>query len=162
MVTGSAIRWLLRGFSAISDQYIDGLRDDALYFRDLSNIERIDVLKGPSAVLYGRGSAGGLINRISKQPGGNHSRLLLRLGSWQDRQLEFDLARNQGAAAWRVTGAKRAADSFRDQQFLEREAIAPSLLLRLSPATDLLWQADFLQEPARDRFWYSRLPWASG
>jgi catecholate siderophore receptor len=56
----------IRGFTAIYDQYIDGIRDDAMYFRDLSNIERIEVLKGPASVLYGRGSAGGLINRITK------------------------------------------------------------------------------------------------
>ena len=56
----------IRGFSAIADQYVDGFRDDALYFRDLSNIERVDVIKGPAAVLYGRGSAGGLINLSKK------------------------------------------------------------------------------------------------
>jgi catecholate siderophore receptor len=59
----------LRGFSAIADQFVDGMRDDALYFRDLSNIERIEVLKGPAAVLYGRGSSGGLINRITQEAG---------------------------------------------------------------------------------------------
>ena len=59
----------IRGFSAIGDQFIDGLRDDALYFRDLSNIERVEVIKGPAAVLYGRGSSGGLINRVTKKPG---------------------------------------------------------------------------------------------
>ena len=58
----------IRGFTAINDQFIDGVRDDALYFRDLSNIERIEVLKGPASVLYGRGSAGGLINRVAKKP----------------------------------------------------------------------------------------------
>ncbi len=41
---------IIRGFTAIADQFIGGVRDDALYFRDLSNIERIEVLKGPSAV----------------------------------------------------------------------------------------------------------------
>lgn len=46
----------IRGFSAINDQYVDGLRDDSLYYRDLSNVERVEVLKGPAAVLYGRGS----------------------------------------------------------------------------------------------------------
>lgn len=47
----------IRGFSAISDQFVDGFRDDALYFRDLSNVARIEVIKGPAAVLYGRGSS---------------------------------------------------------------------------------------------------------
>lgn len=58
----------IRGFTAITDQFVDRVRDDALYYRDLSNVERIDVLKGPASLLYGRGSAGGLINRVSKKP----------------------------------------------------------------------------------------------
>ena len=71
----------LRGFSAVSDQYIDGLRDDALYFRDLSNIEQVEVVKGPASVLYGRGSSGGLINRITKKPGINKSEITAQVGS---------------------------------------------------------------------------------
>jgi len=59
---------MIRGFSAITDNYVDGIRDDALYFRDMSNVERIEVLKGPASVLYGRGSAGGLVNKINKKP----------------------------------------------------------------------------------------------
>ncbi|HYP72073.1 MAG TPA: TonB-dependent receptor plug domain-containing protein, partial [Variovorax sp.] len=59
---------LIRGFSAISDWFVDGVRDDALYYRDLSDTERIEVLKGPAAVLYGRGSSGGIINRVTKKP----------------------------------------------------------------------------------------------
>lgn len=58
----------IRGFSAIGDMYVDGMRDDALYYRDLSNVERVEVVKGPAAVLYGRGSSGGLINSVSKKP----------------------------------------------------------------------------------------------
>jgi iron complex outermembrane receptor protein len=46
----------IRGFSASNDFYLDGLRDDMQYTRDLGNIERVEVLKGPAAVLYGRGS----------------------------------------------------------------------------------------------------------
>lgn len=49
----------IRGFSASNDFYLDGFRDDMQYTRDLGNIERIEVLKGPAAVLYGRGSTGG-------------------------------------------------------------------------------------------------------
>lgn len=43
----------IRGFTAIADQFVDGFRDDGLYFRDLSNVERVEVVKGPAAVLYG-------------------------------------------------------------------------------------------------------------
>ena len=79
----------IRGFSAIADQFIDGLRDDALYFRDLSNIERVDVLKGPAAVLYGRGSSGGLINRVTKKPGENLGEVAVTVGSWGQQRAEM-------------------------------------------------------------------------
>lgn len=49
----------IRGFDASNDFYLDGVRDDSQYKRDLHNIERVEVLKGPAAVLYGRGSQGG-------------------------------------------------------------------------------------------------------
>ena len=55
----------IRGFDASNDFYLDGIRDDSQYVRDLHNIERIEVLKGPAAVLYGRGSQGGIVNRVS-------------------------------------------------------------------------------------------------
>ncbi|MCW3513546.1 TonB-dependent receptor plug domain-containing protein, partial [Burkholderia cenocepacia] len=58
----------IRGFSSAGDLLLDGMRDDAQYVRSLGNIERVEVLKGPAAALYGRGSGGGVINRITKQP----------------------------------------------------------------------------------------------
>lgn len=138
----------LRGFSAIADQFVDGFRDDALYFRDMSNVERIEVLKGPAAVLYGRGSSGGLINRITKRPGIDHSEVALRVGSHNGRRGEVDIARKLGdtGLAFRVTGAVERADSYRDQQFLDRDAIAPSLLVPLGAATTLLLQAEHLSD----------------
>ncbi|MRV74394.1 TonB-dependent siderophore receptor [Duganella sp. FT92W] len=138
----------IRGFSAISDQFIDGLRDDALYFRDLSNIEQVEVLKGPASVLYGRGSSGGMINRISKKPGADVSEATLRVGSHHGRRAEVDLGRrlDSPGAAFRVTGAIERADSYRDQQFLEREALSPSVQLRLGQATALLVQGEYLHD----------------
>lgn len=58
----------LRGLSARNDFFLDGIRDQGSYTRDIFNIESIEVLKGPSAVLFGRGSTGGGINQISKAP----------------------------------------------------------------------------------------------
>lgn len=119
----------IRGFTAIGDQFIDGLRDDALYFRDLSNIERVEVIKGPAAVLYGRGSSGGLINRITKKPGPDLTEAALSVGAWNARRAEIDFARGAlgPGVGLRVTGAVERADSYRSQQFLKRESVAPSL-----------------------------------
>lgn len=138
----------IRGFTAIGDQFIDGVRDDALYFRDLSNIEQVEVIKGPASVLYGRGSSGGLINRISKKPGIDKNEVALTVGSWNQRRGEFDLARNYDDAgvAFRVTGALENADSYRDPQFLDRKALSPSLLVKLGTDTKLLIQAEYLED----------------
>lgn len=58
----------LRGFSAFNDFFLDGVRDAAVYTRDDFDLQSIEVLKGPAAVLFGRGSIGGAINQVSKAP----------------------------------------------------------------------------------------------
>ena len=134
---------VIRGFTAIADQFVDGVRDDALYFRDLADIERIEVLKGPAAVLYGRGSSGGLINRITKKPqfGETSGEASVGAGSYAWRRATADL--NVGisdTAAFRLNAAVEDSDSYRDQQFVKRHNFAPSLALKLAPQTDLLLQ----------------------
>ena len=57
---------LLRGQATTADFYLDGLRDDSQYYRPLYNVERIEVLKGANALIFGRGAGGGAINRVSK------------------------------------------------------------------------------------------------
>ncbi|MFA7587971.1 MAG: TonB-dependent siderophore receptor, partial [Novosphingobium sp.] len=118
------------------------------YFRDLSNIARIEVIKGPAAVLYGRGSSGGLINRVTRKPGENLASFVLSAGSWDSKRGEFDVGRviGNGGAAFRLTGAVERSGSFRQYQFLDRETIAPSLLLRPGPQTEILLQADYLRD----------------
>ncbi|MCB2082463.1 MAG: TonB-dependent siderophore receptor [Sphingomonadaceae bacterium] len=56
----------IRGQETTADFYLDGLRDDAQYYRSLYNVERLEVLKGPNALIFGRGGGGGAINRVSK------------------------------------------------------------------------------------------------
>jgi catecholate siderophore receptor len=58
----------LNGFSARTDLYIDGMRDRAQYYRDIFAYEQIEVLMGPSSMLFGRGSTGGVINQVLKKP----------------------------------------------------------------------------------------------
>lgn len=136
----------IRGFTAIADQFIDGVRDDALYFRDLSNIERVEVVKGPASVLYGRGSSGGLINRVTRKPGLDIAAVTASFGAWDDGRIEFDLGKALPSAALRVTGAVERADSYRDAQFLKREAVAPAVTVALGDDTSLLIQADYLRD----------------
>src|SRR4051794_35811932 len=59
---------VLRGNSSTADFFIDGVRDDVQYFRDFYNIDRVEVLKGPNAMIFGRGGGGGIVNRVLKRP----------------------------------------------------------------------------------------------
>ena len=58
---------ILRGNSSTSDFFLDGVRDDVEYYRDLYNLDRVEILKGPNAMIFGRGGAGGVVNRVSRQ-----------------------------------------------------------------------------------------------
>ena len=58
----------LNGFSARTDLYIDGMRDPGQYYRDTFALEQIEILMGPSSMLFGRGSTGGVINQVLKKP----------------------------------------------------------------------------------------------
>src|SRR4029078_4000737 len=59
---------VLRGNSSTADFFVDGVRDDVQYFRDFYNIDRAEVLKGPNAMIFGRGGGGGIVNRVLKRP----------------------------------------------------------------------------------------------
>ncbi|QLY86140.1 TonB-dependent siderophore receptor [Acinetobacter baumannii] len=139
---------MIRGFSAITDNYVDGIRDDALYFRDMSNVERIEVLKGPASELYGRGSAGGLVNKINKKPIDQSLREVSLIGSTTgQRRAEVDV--NEKVAEnvkVRLTGAVEDSDGYRDQAFLKRQAVAPSVQWDITDKTKLLLQADYLHD----------------
>ena len=58
----------LRGQNTTADFFIDGVRDDVQYYRGLYNIDRVEILKGPYALIFGRGGGGGIINRVQKSP----------------------------------------------------------------------------------------------
>lgn len=132
----------IRGFSASNDFYLDGFRDDMQYTRDLGNIERVEVLKGPAAVLYGRGSTGGIINRVSKKPQkGQESSVSALGGSFDNRRLAADL---NGEASERVqlrlNLAQEDKDSFRDGVTSKRTLLAPSVNWEISDRLNWLVQ----------------------
>jgi catecholate siderophore receptor len=58
----------INGFSARTDIYLDGMRDRGQYYRDVFALEQVEVLMGPSSMLFGRGSTGGIINQVTKKP----------------------------------------------------------------------------------------------
>jgi len=119
----------LRGNSTTADFFVDGVRDDVQYFRDLYNAERVEVLKGPNAMIFGRGGGGGVINRIIKKADWSDERsLTAELGSWDHRRFTADLARPlNDTFAGRVVGLYERSDSYRDFVNVERWGVNPSV-----------------------------------
>ena len=107
----------IRGQSTTADFYLDGLRDDAQYYRSLYNIERLEVLKGPNALIFGRGAGGGAINRVSKTADAMEmfTELSASAGTFGQFALAADV--NQplnDAVAIRINGTYEEFDSNRD------------------------------------------------
>jgi catecholate siderophore receptor len=128
---------IFRGNSSTSDFYIDGMRDDVQYFRDFYNIDSVEAIKGPNAMIFGRGGSGGVINRVSKQAQWNEVReVALSVGSNKARRATADLG---GAVndhvALRVNAMVEESDSFRDDVSLKRSGINPTMAIRVNADT---------------------------
>jgi catecholate siderophore receptor len=105
----------LRGFSLATsgDIFIDGMRDAAFYERDTFNNDRIELLRGSASMLFGRGSTGGAVNQVSKQPRAiDESELTTTLGSYNYRRVTGDFNIRTGEdAGLRITAMATKADS---------------------------------------------------
>ena len=64
---GNRDQFTLRGNNSTADFFVDGIRDDVQYSRDLYNVDRVEVLRGPNAMIFGRGGGGGIVNRVTKR-----------------------------------------------------------------------------------------------
>ena len=131
---------IIRGNSSSADFFVNGVRDDVQYYRDLYNLERVEALKGPNAMIFGRGGAGGVINRVTKEPEfGPLREVSLQGGSFGNRRVAADF--NQplgGKVAVRLNGVFENSDGFRDYGRLERFGISPTMTARLTGRTRLV------------------------
>lgn len=121
----------IRGIASTADFFVDGVRDDAQFFRDLYNVERVEALKGANALSFGRGGGGGVINRVMKEPQWSPTRSLgLETGSFSYQRATLDVGDSFGSkVAMRFNGMIEGSGSFRDQVDLSRRGINPTLTL---------------------------------
>lgn len=119
----------IRGNSSTADFFVDGVRDDVQYYRDIYNAQRVEFLKGPNAMIFGRGGGGGVINRVTKQAGWDPRReVKLEVGSHDHKRFTADLNQPLSAQlAGRLNVLYEDSESFRDHVSLERWGIAPTL-----------------------------------
>jgi catecholate siderophore receptor len=131
---------IFRGNSSTADFYLDGMRDDVQYYRDFYNLDSIEALKGPNAMLFGRGGSGGIINRVTRQADGRIiSAASLTLGSWNKRRVTVDVGRPIAPSlAVRLNAMADQSDSYRDGVEMRRSGINPTLLLRAGTNTTVV------------------------
>ena len=120
---------------------------------ETSNLERVEVLKGPAAVLFGRISPGGLINLVTKRPLSQpYYKVEQEFGSFNHYRTVWDATgplTESGTVGYRLTGSYQDYDSFRDFQGGRRLFIAPSLSFKLSRNTDLVIDLQYQRNSAQ-------------
>jgi catecholate siderophore receptor len=139
---------VLRGNSTTADFFIDGVRDDVQYFRDLYNVDRVEVLKGPNAMIFGRGGSGGVVNRVAKQANGRERRdITVQVGSWEQFRSTVDLGGQASSAlAYRLLGLFEDAGSYRDDVTLQRHAVNPTFTYTISDATKVRFGYEYFHD----------------
>ena len=139
---------VIRGNSTTADFYVNGVRDDAQIYRDLYNLERIEALKGPAGMIFGRGGAGGVINRVTKKPVFDRvSEAGVTLGSYEQKRGTFDVGNKLGdSAAFRINGMAEGAYNFVDGVDLRRWAFNPALTVLFGEQTALTLEYEHLHD----------------
>jgi catecholate siderophore receptor len=130
---------IFRGNSSSADFFLNGVRDDVQYYRDLYNLDRIEILRGPNAMIFGRGGGGGVINRVTKEAGFTPLReISLLAGSFNNKRvaMDFDQPFND-KVAFRANGVYENSKSFRNRVDLERYGINPTLTFAPTKQTKL-------------------------
>jgi catecholate siderophore receptor len=122
---------VIRGVNSSADFFLNGVRDDVQYYRDLYNLDRIEILRGPNAMIFGRGGGGGIVNRVTKEAVFALFReITLQGGSFNNKRVTVDLDQPfNGKAAFRLNGVYENFGSFRDFVSLERYGINPTLTI---------------------------------
>lgn len=136
---GNRDEFVIRGVKTKADFFVDGVRDDTEYYRDLYNVEEVDVLQGATAMMFGRAGAGGAINLVTKQAVSSPiHQLTLQAGSWAHRRATLDLGGALGnSAAYRLNVMGEDSGGFRDYAYLHRYGINPVFKFHLDDRTTL-------------------------
>lgn len=131
---------VFRGVRSTADFFIDGVRDDVQYYRPLYNLEQVEILRGPNALLFGRGGTGGILNRVTKKGvlgetfTGYQASLDSFGGFGAQVDSNFELS---DTAAFRINAMYESLENHRDFFDGDRIGINPTARFELSPDTTL-------------------------
>ncbi len=131
---------VFRGVRSTADFYQDGVRDDVQYYRSLYNVDQVEILRGPNALLFGRGGTGGILNRVTKKAmvGENFGSFDFGIDSFGGSDLAADYNVETGTnTALRFNIHSDALENHRDHYDGDRFGFNPTMRVELSSATTL-------------------------
>ncbi len=139
---------IFRGNITTGDLFVDGLRDDVQTYRDFYNTDRVEVLKGPNGMIFGRGGAGGAINRVSKQAGWDPvSEVTASYGAYNQKRISGDYGQAiNDEVAFRLNAVYENSDSYRNGVNLERYGFTPTFTIRPSDKTNIVLSAEYFED----------------
>jgi catecholate siderophore receptor len=145
---GNRDSFWLRGNQSTSDLFVDGVRDDVQYYRDLYNIDRVEVLMGPNGMIFGRGGVGGVINRVVKEANWeSKNEFRIQGGAYDHKRSSIDL-NNQinETLAVRINAMIEDSGSFRQGVESERRAINPTFTFKPSGKTKIIIGTEYFND----------------
>ena len=130
------------------DFYLDGMRDDVQTYRDFYNTDRIEVLKGPNGMVFGRGASGGAINRVSKEAGWDPVReIKVTYGAYNQKRTSIDIGNGiNDVAAFRLNAVYEESDSYRSGVNLKRYGVNPTFTITPSDNTKITIGAEYFKD----------------
>lgn len=148
---GNRDQAIIRGQSTSADFFVNGMRDDVQYYRDLYNVARVEVLKGPDSLIFGRGGGGGVINRVLKEADGLRVReVTAGGGQFGDKRVTVDVGdRVSDSAFFRLNGVFEDSGTYRQFGELTRYGVNPTMTFLLGPQTTLKLSYEYFHD---DRF----------
>ena len=145
---GNRDQIVIRGQSSTADFFVNGMRDDGQVYRDLYNTERLEFLKGPNAMIFGRGGGGGVLNRVLKEADG------VPINEWKIQTGSYDNARVSGDVGGKITdnvyarinGVYEDTGTYRDFGFIKRGGINPALTWLATPLTKVKLSYEYFRD----------------
>lgn len=139
---------IFRGNATTGDFFLDGLRDDVQTYRDIYTTDRIEVLKGPNGMAFGRGGAGGAINRVTKQAGWDPvAELIASYGAYDYKRISADYGQALNEEiAFRVNAVYEDSGSYRDGVDIERFGISPTVTIKPSEKTKIVLGTEYFKD----------------
>ncbi len=139
---------VFRGNRSTADFFVNGVRDDVQYYRDIYNTESVEVLKGPNGMIFGRGGSGGVINRVMKEADWKPTReITAQVGSFDTKRVALDVGQGVNeVVAVRLNAVHEDSGSFRNGVELKRSGINPTVTVMPTEKTKVVLNAEYAKD----------------